>query len=255
MPRSGRCVPRRCWRRRLHAASRRGDRLHGGACAARQGHHLHLPGWSMASVLGLPLSAWLGETFGWRFAFGAVAVASGAAAVWVATVMPKGIRPAALTLTAWKEAFSHACADGDRRRDLSVGRRAVHLVSPTSRPTSTTCCTPRRSRPACCSSGRRVRAGRQCPGQPLDRPHGHAPRGDRHTGPDRRGLGVLAGDGRPARHGHRPGAVGARLLFQQLGAAGAAERHRPEPGAGTAGAQHIGYLPRSGRRARRAAAG
>ena len=63
-------------------------------------------GWSMASVFGLPLSAWLGETFGWRFAFGAVAAASGAAALWVAAVMPDGVRPAVLTLAAWKQAFS-----------------------------------------------------------------------------------------------------------------------------------------------------
>ena len=26
-------------------------------------------GWSVASVLGMPMSAWLGETFGWRVAF------------------------------------------------------------------------------------------------------------------------------------------------------------------------------------------
>ena len=60
----------------------------------------------MASVFGLPLSAWLGETYGWRVAFGAVAVASAAAAVWVAAVIPDGVRPAALSLDAWKRAFS-----------------------------------------------------------------------------------------------------------------------------------------------------
>ena len=63
-------------------------------------------GWSMASVFGLPLSAWLGETYGWRVAFAAVAVASGVAAAWVAVVMPDGVRPAALSFAAWKRAFS-----------------------------------------------------------------------------------------------------------------------------------------------------
>jgi predicted MFS family arabinose efflux permease len=64
-------------------------------------------GWSMASVLGLPLSAWLGDTFGWRFAFLAVAGIALAAAVWVFAVMPDGVRPAALSLAAWKRAFSN----------------------------------------------------------------------------------------------------------------------------------------------------
>ncbi len=64
-------------------------------------------GWSMASVFGLPLSAWLGDTFGWRFAFVAVAVIALVAASWVHAVMPDGVRPAALSLAAWKQAFSN----------------------------------------------------------------------------------------------------------------------------------------------------
>jgi len=63
-------------------------------------------GWSMASVLGLPLSAWLGDTFGWRFAFVAVATIALIAAGWVFAVMPDGVRPAALSMAAWKRAFS-----------------------------------------------------------------------------------------------------------------------------------------------------
>ena len=31
-------------------------------------------GWSVASVLGLPMAHWIGETFGWRCAFAAIAV-------------------------------------------------------------------------------------------------------------------------------------------------------------------------------------
>lgn len=60
-------------------------------------------GWSVASVLGMPMSAWIGETFGWRVAFFAVAALAMIAALWVFAVLPDGIRPAALSLRAWKE--------------------------------------------------------------------------------------------------------------------------------------------------------
>ena len=63
-------------------------------------------GWSLASVLGLPLSAWLGDTFGWRFAFVAVAGVSVLAAIWVFAAMPDGVRPPALSFAAWKRALS-----------------------------------------------------------------------------------------------------------------------------------------------------
>ncbi|MEJ8856384.1 MFS transporter [Variovorax robiniae] len=62
-------------------------------------------GWSMASVLGLPLGAWLGGHYGWRTAFVAIAVAAlfSAATIW--WTMPTGIRPAALTRAAWARVF------------------------------------------------------------------------------------------------------------------------------------------------------
>lgn len=63
-------------------------------------------GWSMASVFGLPLSAWLGDTFGWRVAFIAVAGVALLGAGWVFAAMPDGVRPVALSLAAWKHAFS-----------------------------------------------------------------------------------------------------------------------------------------------------
>ena len=63
-------------------------------------------GWSVASVAGLPMSAWIGETFGWEIAFATVAVLSIVAAVWVFAVMPNGVRPAALSLRAWKDVFT-----------------------------------------------------------------------------------------------------------------------------------------------------
>ncbi len=63
-------------------------------------------GWSVASVIGLPLSAWLGETYGWRVAFHTVGALALAAAVWVYFVLPDGVRPAALSLRAWKGALT-----------------------------------------------------------------------------------------------------------------------------------------------------
>jgi predicted MFS family arabinose efflux permease len=63
-------------------------------------------GWSFASVLGMPLHSFIGETFGWRYAFALVAVLAVVAAAWVWRVMPDGVRPAPLNLAAWKEVFT-----------------------------------------------------------------------------------------------------------------------------------------------------
>jgi predicted MFS family arabinose efflux permease len=59
-------------------------------------------GWSIASVAGVPIAAWLGETVGWRIAFGAIAALGLLGAAWVYAVMPDGVRPAALSLGDWK---------------------------------------------------------------------------------------------------------------------------------------------------------
>jgi predicted MFS family arabinose efflux permease len=58
-------------------------------------------GWSVASVLGMPLSAWISGTLGWRWAFGLVALMAAGSAWWVWRAMPDGIRPAALSRKAW----------------------------------------------------------------------------------------------------------------------------------------------------------
>lgn len=52
-------------------------------------------GWSLAAVLGLPLGAYVGATFGWRAGFALVAVlaALGAAAVWAAVPAGLKVRP------------------------------------------------------------------------------------------------------------------------------------------------------------------
>ncbi len=64
-------------------------------------------GWSLSSVVGMPLHAYIGETFGWRWAFALVALISlvGAAAVWQA--MPDGVRPPALSLASWRSIFGN----------------------------------------------------------------------------------------------------------------------------------------------------
>jgi predicted MFS family arabinose efflux permease len=64
-------------------------------------------GWSVASVLGMPLHAFIGEAAGWRWAFGLVAVLSAGGALWVWLALPQGIRPAALSAQAWRSVFTH----------------------------------------------------------------------------------------------------------------------------------------------------
>ena len=58
-------------------------------------------GWSLASVLGLPLGTLIGGHFGWRTAFSAIALMSLLSAAWIWHQLPGGIRPAALTRAAW----------------------------------------------------------------------------------------------------------------------------------------------------------
>ena len=60
-------------------------------------------GWSLASVLGMPLSAWIGGVFGWRWAFGLVALLAFVGAVWVWRVMPDGVRPPPISRQGWAQ--------------------------------------------------------------------------------------------------------------------------------------------------------
>lgn len=63
-------------------------------------------GWAVASVLGLPMHAYVAETFGWRVALGGVAGLSLLAAWGVWHVMPDGVRPAALSGAQWRSVFT-----------------------------------------------------------------------------------------------------------------------------------------------------
>lgn len=60
-------------------------------------------GWSVASVLGMPLGAWIGGTLGWRSAFAFVALLGLISAAWVWRALPDGIKPPALSRAAWGE--------------------------------------------------------------------------------------------------------------------------------------------------------
>jgi predicted MFS family arabinose efflux permease len=62
-------------------------------------------GWSMASVLGLPLGALIGGHFGWRTAFAVIAGGAVASAAWVWLTLPRGIRPQALSRESWGRVF------------------------------------------------------------------------------------------------------------------------------------------------------
>lgn len=59
-------------------------------------------GWSVASVVGMPVHSYIGEAVGWRWAFALVALLAGGGAVWVWRVVPRGIRPPVVRLSAWR---------------------------------------------------------------------------------------------------------------------------------------------------------
>lgn len=60
-------------------------------------------GWALASVLGVPLTAWVGERLGWRLAMGLIAAGSLASAVWVHARVPQGVLPPRLSWASWRQ--------------------------------------------------------------------------------------------------------------------------------------------------------
>ncbi len=72
---------------------------------ANRGRHITFVflGWSLASVAGMPLTAWVGERMGWRVAMAAVAVGALASAWAVHRHLPHGIRPPGLSWRSWRK--------------------------------------------------------------------------------------------------------------------------------------------------------
>ena len=62
-------------------------------------------GWSVASVLGMPVAAWIGGTLGWRTAFVLIGLMAFASAAWVWLALPNGIKPPALSKESWGATF------------------------------------------------------------------------------------------------------------------------------------------------------
>ena len=63
-------------------------------------------GWSLASVIGLPMASWVSEVASWRWAFALVAGLSALAAVVVWRTMPAGVKAAPLSLASWGQVFT-----------------------------------------------------------------------------------------------------------------------------------------------------
>jgi len=75
---------------------------------ANRGRHITFVflGWSIASVAGMPVAAWVGERVGWRVAMGLVALAGVASAWAVHRHLPHGIRPPGLSWRSWRKVLS-----------------------------------------------------------------------------------------------------------------------------------------------------
>ncbi len=65
-------------------------------------------GWSVASVMGVPLGAWMGNHWGWRSAFALIAALSVLNAIWLWRVLPGPIKPPPMPLSAWGETFRNS---------------------------------------------------------------------------------------------------------------------------------------------------
>lgn len=64
-------------------------------------------GWSLSSVIGLPLHSYIGEVWGWRWAFMLVALLSAGAALWVWRSLPGHLHTASLSFADWRHALTH----------------------------------------------------------------------------------------------------------------------------------------------------
>ena len=63
-------------------------------------------GWSVASVMGMPLGAWIAGVWGWRWSMGLIALLSLVGAFWLWRRMPDRVIPPALSAAAWRQTLS-----------------------------------------------------------------------------------------------------------------------------------------------------
>ncbi|WP_374258959.1 MFS transporter [Aquabacterium sp.] len=63
-------------------------------------------GWSIASVVGMPMAAWIGERLGWRIAMWLIAASAAVVAWLVQRHVPTGIRPPALSWRSWRKVLT-----------------------------------------------------------------------------------------------------------------------------------------------------
>jgi predicted MFS family arabinose efflux permease len=80
-------------------------------------------GWSIASVVGMPLGAYIGATFGWRAGFAVVAVGSLAAAATLQWILPAGIKVQPIDAQMWRSLFL------DRTMLLVIGVTALQAAA------------------------------------------------------------------------------------------------------------------------------
>jgi MFS transporter, DHA1 family, inner membrane transport protein len=77
-------------------------------------------GWSISSVVGMPMNGFIAETQGWRWAFAMVAGISAVSAIAVWRTVPDGVRSPALSLKSWGGVLSNP---------LLMGMVAVTAIS------------------------------------------------------------------------------------------------------------------------------
>ncbi|PUE07052.1 MFS transporter [Limnohabitans sp. T6-5] len=63
-------------------------------------------GWSVASVIGIPLGAWIGGVWGWRWSMALISALSFVGALWLWRRMPERVVPPALSAAAWRQTLS-----------------------------------------------------------------------------------------------------------------------------------------------------
>lgn len=64
-------------------------------------------GWSIASVVGLPIAAYVAETLGWRATFALVGAMALLAAAGVWHALPDGVRPPPMSAASWRSVLTH----------------------------------------------------------------------------------------------------------------------------------------------------